>query len=33
MRNGWVIIDANAHVLDLDEVYRKRLRSEFRSEA
>ncbi len=33
MRNGLVIIDADAHVLDLDEVYRKCLPSEFRSEA
>lgn len=31
MRNGLVIIDADAHVLDLDEVYRKRLPSEFRN--
>lgn len=31
MRNGLVIIDADAHVLDLDEVYRKRLPTAFRN--
>lgn len=31
MRNGLVIIDADAHVLDLDEIYRQRLPSEFRN--